>query len=458
MGVAIGNLTTLLRWHIEDPVSEAERARNDGVCTRYQQNRNPFVDHPNLVAKLWPSSYHDPVCVSKCGARAIAATSPAAAAARTHPDGEPDNERLRGAAFASMSKLRRLGDEVATTTSTSTTTTSAATSSSTSSMSSSTSTITTSSSSEVAYWNISGPCTSYGRCAMSPGYPANYGNNEYCILGPLYVAGLTLFAERFDTEKCCDKLIVNGMELSGGTFPEQYLDGRPLVWSSDRLVPKSGWRLCLKETPLTSTTSTTSTTTTMFFWSVTGPCTVSGRCVMSSGHPGSYGNNEMCTLVPKNYHDAVIVAERFDTAVGDVLTVNGIQYSGGKLPPSVLSKSALVWRSNAATVKSGWKLCLFSLQVPRSDKPYWTTTGPCTSDRNCVMSSGYPVQYVESEYCSLTPSDLMNLVIAESFDTEAWYDGVKVNGAWDYSGRFFPGLILDGTPRGSRIMKWCTAA
>jgi endonuclease I len=52
----MGRLTTLLRWHREDPVDERERRRND-VVERYQGNRNPFVDHPEWVRELWPSVF-----------------------------------------------------------------------------------------------------------------------------------------------------------------------------------------------------------------------------------------------------------------------------------------------------------------------------------------------------------------------------------------------------------------
>ncbi|MFT5109749.1 MAG: endonuclease I [Pseudoalteromonas tetraodonis] len=50
----MGRLTTLLVWHLIDPVSAEERFRNDAVFT-YQGNRNPFVDHPEWVNELWPS-------------------------------------------------------------------------------------------------------------------------------------------------------------------------------------------------------------------------------------------------------------------------------------------------------------------------------------------------------------------------------------------------------------------
>lgn len=42
----------LLKWHRNDPVSQKEITRNNGVET-YQGNRNPFIDYPYLAEYLW---------------------------------------------------------------------------------------------------------------------------------------------------------------------------------------------------------------------------------------------------------------------------------------------------------------------------------------------------------------------------------------------------------------------
>ncbi len=47
-----GYLDTLLQWHNEDPVDAWETNRNDRVFF-YQNNRNPYIDHPEWVALVY---------------------------------------------------------------------------------------------------------------------------------------------------------------------------------------------------------------------------------------------------------------------------------------------------------------------------------------------------------------------------------------------------------------------
>ena len=48
----LGKLSSLLDWHLSDPVDDFEINRNE-IIFGYQENRNPFIDHPNLVNYLW---------------------------------------------------------------------------------------------------------------------------------------------------------------------------------------------------------------------------------------------------------------------------------------------------------------------------------------------------------------------------------------------------------------------
>ena len=48
----LGKLSTLIKWHYQDPVDSREISRNNGVFAT-QNNRNPFIDHPEYVYYLY---------------------------------------------------------------------------------------------------------------------------------------------------------------------------------------------------------------------------------------------------------------------------------------------------------------------------------------------------------------------------------------------------------------------
>jgi len=49
-----GKLSTLLQWHVQDPVDDFEANRHE-IIYGYQGNRNPFVDHPEWVGDVFNS-------------------------------------------------------------------------------------------------------------------------------------------------------------------------------------------------------------------------------------------------------------------------------------------------------------------------------------------------------------------------------------------------------------------
>jgi len=51
-GLQAWELNQLLAWHVMDPVSPEEIARNNASYT-YQGNRNPFIDNPSYAEQIW---------------------------------------------------------------------------------------------------------------------------------------------------------------------------------------------------------------------------------------------------------------------------------------------------------------------------------------------------------------------------------------------------------------------
>ncbi len=48
----MGDLETLLDWNVDDPADDFEMHRNNYIYT-WQQNRNPFIDYPELADYIW---------------------------------------------------------------------------------------------------------------------------------------------------------------------------------------------------------------------------------------------------------------------------------------------------------------------------------------------------------------------------------------------------------------------
>jgi len=61
----MGDLALLLEWHYSEPVSTRERRRNHFAYSQaanplyYQNNRNPFTDHPEYVWAIWGTSLNN---------------------------------------------------------------------------------------------------------------------------------------------------------------------------------------------------------------------------------------------------------------------------------------------------------------------------------------------------------------------------------------------------------------
>ncbi|HOH71097.1 MAG TPA: endonuclease, partial [Paludibacteraceae bacterium] len=57
-GLTYYGVALFMKWHRQDPVSQKEKNRNDAVYTK-QNNRNPFIDYPDLAEHIWGSKKNE---------------------------------------------------------------------------------------------------------------------------------------------------------------------------------------------------------------------------------------------------------------------------------------------------------------------------------------------------------------------------------------------------------------
>merc|ERR1719330_862595 len=94
-------------------------------------------------------------------------------------------------------------------------------------------------------WEVKGSgCQISGACVTSNNYPANYGNNEACVIE---VGGIPVAVEHFETESGYDELTVDSVAYSGTPSNINNINGvrnGDMSWASDYSVTKKGWRIC----------------------------------------------------------------------------------------------------------------------------------------------------------------------------------------------------------------------
>lgn len=62
-------VNVLLQWHHQDPVSAKEIARNDSIYYKFQNNRNPYIDHPEWADSIWTMTVFPPTSIEEILAR-----------------------------------------------------------------------------------------------------------------------------------------------------------------------------------------------------------------------------------------------------------------------------------------------------------------------------------------------------------------------------------------------------
>ncbi len=64
-------VNVLLQWHHQDPVSAKEIARNDSIYYKFQNNRNPYIDHPEWADSIWKVTVFPPTSIEEIQAQEV---------------------------------------------------------------------------------------------------------------------------------------------------------------------------------------------------------------------------------------------------------------------------------------------------------------------------------------------------------------------------------------------------
>lgn len=88
-------LNMLLAWNAQDPVSAREIARNNAIYTR-QNNRNPYIDHPEYVNQIWGGTAPSGDTQAPTAPTSLASTSKTAVSITVAWNASTDNVGVTG--------------------------------------------------------------------------------------------------------------------------------------------------------------------------------------------------------------------------------------------------------------------------------------------------------------------------------------------------------------------------
>ncbi|CAE7412619.1 unnamed protein product, partial [Symbiodinium natans] len=277
-------------------------------------------------------------------------------------------------------------------------------------------------------WRVaSGSCSmDPDGCISSTGYQdigGQYPDNDACTIAVASDNMQAIDVVAFSTEAGKDRLLVNGVAYDGSTGPVDIVPTADITWSSDGGVTDSGWKICPGSV-----------------WVLeSGSCRVDGACISSSNFPNAYPNNDRCVFSaafdPRR--PRVIDVASFATELDwDILTIDGVQFSGTGGPAGVLPRERITWAADESVTDSGWKICLAAAEAALA---WRVASGSCSMDPDgCISSTGYQDiggQYPDNDACTIAvASDNMQAIDVVAFSTEAGKDRLLVNGvAYDGS-------------------------
>ena len=174
-------------------------------------------------------------------------------------------------------------------------------------------------------------------------------------------------------------------------------------------------------------------------------------------YPEPYGENEECVIRVDSGNTKFIKMMDFETDAGDVLIVNGVNYSGYTGPSGVIPTGDIIWRTDGVQGPPlrGFALCLDEQAPPvpeaNSTSTWKVLTGLCTVDEDdCIMSPNFPDRY-DRHGCTISvDANNSKYLNVSHFETENGWDYLEINGR-KYSGTYTFADLLD-PPQG--LIKW----
>jgi len=147
------------------------------------------------------------------------------------------------------------------------------------------------------------------------------------------------------------------------------------------------------------------------FQVTSGDCRVKGGCVTSPNYPRYYDDNQACTISSSGSWEVV----KFNTEHRyDILTVNGVEYSGENGPSGVIPSGNIQWYSDYSEIGVGWKLCQGPTPAPTPEPTPEPTPVP-TPQPTLVLTSAE--NNVGAEIRFTQPTEYVNKYYPE----QPWY-------------------------------------
>ncbi|CAK0889422.1 unnamed protein product [Prorocentrum cordatum] len=279
--------------------------------------------------------------------------------------------------------------------------------------------------------SIIGECSLHGVCVQSPNYPQSYGVDQTCTLEISTAFSAPLAVDFFGTEAYFDTLTVNGVQHSGARGPSGMIPTTSISWVSDHSVPGSGWRLCQASSQVQPRTSAFTTSDGQF------------QLVLATEQVSCCQNSPTSSVSSTQSGAVLLWPCVYSAAQGSWADNCG----GGH------TRTFQEWIDGCFESTMTDRICIDSqtyvyVQVAPTPSPVaqeysmWAAvTGYCTLDGSCVESHNFPQNYNNNQGCILEISaEFSAPIIVESFNTEASFDYLTVNGQL-YSGSAGPSGI-----------------